>query len=887
MSWPRRQWLRSVWRMALRAALLALSMSGLAQPAGAQERFRFDTTPGRLSKDVVPVRYRLAFDLDPARDTFDGRAEIELRVRKPTDAIELHAHELQAASAQLATGTRRRALTVTPNADAQTWRLTPADGAPIAAGTHRITIRYSGKVQRQGQALYRAMATIDGQQQPTLATQLEPIHARRLFPGFDEPAFRAHFDVTVRAPARYDVLANMPRTRRQARGAIVEHAFAPTPPMPSYLLAIAVGRYDALEGRAAGVPLRIVTAPGKREQGRYALDVTRLLLPHYRDYFGTPYALPRLDQLAVPSTRWGAMEDWGLISYAEDNLLIDPAHTNPTQQRGVFWVIAHEVAHQWFGNLVTAASWNEIWLNEAFATWMANKVMDRFNPAWQVKLNLREYLDETMATDATDATRAIRSGPVRETAVSDVFDDITYVKGGAVLDMIEQWLGEARFRQGLVAYMRERRLSNATAGDLWYHVGRAAGRDVASMAASWTDQPGFPIVAVHARCDGGATRVTLTQKRFRAAAMPAVPSATWQIPVRLARGERTATVLLAGAETTAALPGCSDEPVRANAGGIGYYRVAYAPNVRSELRARFATLPAADRVALLSDTLALAQAGELPLAEGLHWLDEVRAVRDAGRVPLFKQAVEAYEWLDTALRGTPQQAALRESAYALLKPELARLGWEPSASDDTETLAMRARLVRALGKLEDAQTLAEALRRVERDDAGAQRLHPSLREAAQIVAGARADRARFDRMLARLAAATGELERHTLARALASGNDPARATELLDRMLKGDLPANIATSMPERVAELSPLGDLAYRHLIDHWPAWSQLAGAYGMRWLLPGAAGSSNDPARAAQLRDDQQRLVGPDGRALAERAAARIGQQAAVKERAATIGP
>ncbi|HEU5297261.1 MAG TPA: M1 family metallopeptidase, partial [Burkholderiaceae bacterium] len=361
------------WPSAFVVALLALAVSGTALPASAQERFRFDATPGRLSKDAIPVHYKLAFDLDPERDTFDGRAEIELRVRRPSAAIELHAHELQAASAQLVSGQRRRGLTVTANAEAQTWRLAPSDGTPIAAGTHRLVIAYAGKVQRQGEGLYRAIAMIDGKPQPTLATQLEPIHARRVFPAFDEPAFRARFDVAVRAPAHYEVLANMPRTRREARGATVTHAFAPTPPMPSYLMAIAVGRYDMLEGRAAGVPLRIVTTPGKREQGRYALDVTAQLLPYYRDYFGAPYALPRLDQVAVPSTRWGAMEDWGLISYAEDALLIDPAHTSPAQQREVFSVVAHEVSHQWFGNLVTAASWNEIWLNEAFATWMATK----------------------------------------------------------------------------------------------------------------------------------------------------------------------------------------------------------------------------------------------------------------------------------------------------------------------------------------------------------------------------------------------------------------------------------------------------------------------------------------------------------------------------------
>ena len=887
------------------ALAVALAFTMFAAPlASAQPRFRFDTTPGRLSKDVLPLRYALAFDLDPARDTFEGRAEITVRVRKPVDAIEVHAHELTAIAATLETGagTRpamRQALTVVPDAEAQIWRLVPAgagtgtgtSAGTIAAGTHRITIAYTGIVQRQGQGLFRAVAVVAGKPEPTLATQLEAIHARRVFPAFDEPVFRARFDVSVRAPSGYEVLANMPRIRREVKGDAATHVFATTPPMPSYLVSVAVGRYDALEGRAAGVPLRILTVPGKREQGRFALDATTQLLPYYSGYFGVPYALPRLDQLAVASTRWGAMEDWGLISYAENGLLVDPASTSPAQQRRVFSLIAHEVSHQWFGNLVTAASWSEIWLNEAFATWMATKATDRFNPSWQVVLNGRAWIDGTMALDATDATRAIRSGPVREQAVFDVFDGITYTKGAAVLGMIEQWLGDERFRRGLAAYMHERRLSNATAGDLWFHVGRAAGRDVAAMAASWTDQPGFPLVTVQARCDSGVTRVTLAQRRFRlgAAASPTAPGAEprWQIPVRLVRGTQTATVLMTEQEGSATLPGCSDEPVRANAGGIGYYRVAYAADAHKALNDRFAALPPADRVALLADTLALAQQGALPLGEGLRWLSLAAQVRDAGRVPLFNQAAEAYELFDAALAGTPQQAALREMARALLKPELARLGWEPAAGDDPETLALRARLVRQLAALDDAQTLAQALARVERDEAGTQPLHPSLREAALIAAGVAADHARFERMLARLAAAPGEQERRTLATALASGRDAGRASDLLDRMLKGDLPNNIATMMPGLVAGLSPHGELAYRHLIDHWPAWSQLAGHYGKRWLLPGAAEHSNEPAQAKALVDDQARLAGPDGAALAARAAAHIGQLADLKSRAATIGP
>lgn len=860
-----------------------------ASTAWAQPRFRFDATPGRLSKDVVPVQVRLTLDLDPARERFDGRAEIELRLRKPVDTIELHAHELTAAGAWLADGRGRRALDVKPEPEAQIWRLAPVDGRPIAAGTHRITLVYSGQVRHQGSGLFRANTMSDGQPVPTLATQLEPIDARRVFPAFDEPVFRARYALTVRAPAEYEVLSNMPRQFRSVAGGIATHRFAATPPMPSYLVAVAVGRYEVLEGRAAGVPLRIVTAPGKRGQGRFALDATRQLLPYFTRYFGTPYALPRLDQLAVPSTRRGAMEDWGLISYAENLLLVDPANTSPVQQRRVFGLIAHEVAHQWFGNLVTAASWNEIWLNEAFATWMARKATDHFNPGWQTLLNDRGWIDETMAIDATDATRAIRSGPVRETAVFDVFDDITYAKGGAVLTMIEQWLGEERFRLGLAAYMRERRLSNATAGDLWFHIGRAAaGSDVAAMAASWTDQPGFPLVTVESRCESGTTWVALAQRRFRTGSAP-TPAAEprWQIPVRLARGAQTATVLLADAQGSTTLAGCSDEPVRANGGGRGFYRVAYTPDAHAALRDRFAALPPADRVALLADTLALAHSGALPLGEGLRWLDLLPQVRDAGRVPLYKQAIEAFQQLDQALAGSPQQAKLREAARALLAAELARLGWDPSPADDPETLAIRAGLVRQLAAFDDAPTLGEALARLVRDESRRQPLHPSMREAIRIAAGAAADRARFDHMLAALAVAPSEQERRTLATALASGRDAGRAHELLDRMLAGDLPSNVASMMPPLVAEHSPHGELAYRHLLDHWPQWSQIAGETGKRWLLPETAKNSNDPARARTVVDDQARLVGPDGAKLAERTAARIGQLANLKARAASIGP
>jgi len=312
--------------------------------------------------------------------------------------------------------------------------------------------------------------------------------------------------------------------------------------------------------------------------------------------------------------------------------LFDPARSSPDTERGVFGTVAHEIAHQWFGNLVTAASWDEIWLNEAFATWMANKAMERFNPLWHTALERRFPLDWTMAGDAGDATRAIRSGPVSEASVFDVFDGITYVKGGAVLGMIEQWVGEEQFRRGLAAYMRERKFSNATAGDLWYHMAQASQSDVAAVAASWTDQPGYPLLEVASVCEGQQTRVTVSQRRMRDGAAPSstasagVTRALWQVPVRLARGSEMSTVLLVDPQQSFALSGCSGAPVVANAGGIGFYRVKYGEASAGALTQNFARLAPADQVALLSDTFALAQAGELSMTSWFALVKQISQV---------------------------------------------------------------------------------------------------------------------------------------------------------------------------------------------------------------------------------------------------------------------
>jgi aminopeptidase N len=854
----------------------------------AQPRFSFATAPGALSKDIVPLRYALQFDLDPARSTFTGQATIVVRVDKPVPALVLHAHELEADAATLqSSGDTAQALRIVPGKVSQTWQLRATDAAPIAPGEHTLRIVYRGKVQRTGQGLYSVEHKVQGQPQQMLATQLQAVYARTLFPCFDEPAFRAVFDIAVKAPAGYEVLSNMPLARQEPAEGGQWHHFEPTPAMSSYLVALSVGRFDALDSTAAGVPLRILSAPGKREQARYAMSVTEQVVPYYNDYFGLPYALPKLDQLAVAGVRDGAMEDWGLISYSEPAILFDPSRSSPKTRRWVFDTIAHEIAHQWFGNLVTAASWDEIWLNEAFATWMAAKATARFNPAWQSELHRRQWIDRAMARDATRATRAIRSGPVRESAVFDVFDNITYTKGGAVLSMLEQWIGPEVFRRGLVDYMQGQKLSNATAGDLWYHMAQASGRPVTQVAASWTDQRGFPLVRLVTRCVAGRTEITLAQQRFWLGAGTR-ERALWKIPVLLARGTQQAKALLDSAGQRVWLEGCSADPVLANAGGVGFYRVEYAAADRRRAAAAFAALAPADRVALLSDSFALAQAGRLPLPAYFGLLSALPTIQDESRGTLFTMAIDALQLLDRAMRGTPAQPRVRAAGRALLAPALRELGWQPRAGESDESTALRAALIGQLARFDDADTLRQAFEAFDADASSQVPLQAAIRAAVIQAVGVQPDRARFDRLVAALQAAGGEEDRWMYASALAQGRDAAQARALLDLSLSGQLPGNIAAALPGLVSEHSPHPRLAYDFVLKNWDRLATLAGGmFGAReTLLPDAASGFNEVAQARSLVADQRAKAGRDGDASAARVAQRIELLARLRQRdAATL--
>lgn len=863
----------------LPAAVAAFTLLGISAVAHAA-RFDFDATPGRLPKDVVPSHYTLRFDLDPDRETFTGRTEIELDVRRPTTAIVLNANELEAARAVLTDASgASRPVVLTPDKDTSQWRLTWTPAEPLAPGRWRLAVDYRGKVEKRGQGLFRVEYRTPAREGTLrlLATQLEPTHARAVFPSFDEPAFRATFDIVITAPARFEAVSNMPVAGQSllADGRR-ETAFKRSPAMPTYLVALAVGEFDTLADRFDGIPLRILTAPGRAEEARYAMEVTKQLLGYFRDYFGIPYMLPKLDQLAIPSVRNGAMEDWGAISYSENLLLYDPRRSPQRQQQLIFNIVAHEIAHQWFGNYVTAAWWDDIWLNEAFADWMQKKALAHFNPQWGTRARERLSRESALALDGTSATRAVADPPTHESAIGEVFDDITYRKGGTILRMFEAQLGEDVFRDGLRRYMASHAYSNATADDLWHHLSRAAGTDLTAVIGGWVRQRGFPLLKVVTDCRDDRTHVELSQERFTSTSAAQL-AAMWQVPVLLHAAGTTKRVMLGRSPERVDFPGCV--PVVANGGDTGYYRVQYDEGNMARLRTAFPALPATERVGLVADTMALARSGRLPFADYFRLLDAMRGEREG---TVWQQVIDNLAYLDDVFARSPAQASVRAYARSLLLPVLGRLGWQPRPGEDAETLRLRDALIEALGRFDDTETAVRARSMFAASIASPPvPIDPSIRQGVVRTAARTADAATFETLLRLIRNAASQEDEFLFGGAMVRMRDPALVRRVLELGLTDEWRPGAASWYTSNIGLYSGHPALARDFIVENFPALQAKASQMSRAWTLPSAFAGFNEEAEAERLLSLQRRLLGEEAMSAAEQVAEEIREKASVRQR------
>jgi cytosol alanyl aminopeptidase len=748
---------------------------------------------GRLPGTARPLRYEVALAIDPTRERFTGDVGITVEIPAATQAIVLHGRDLTISRAEVVQGERHIAATtavrMAKGARDASDELVLALAHPLSPGRAEIRVAWSAPIGDKRSGLYRVKEEADRY----AFTQLEPTDARRLMPCFDEPGFKVPFDLKVTTPKGNLVVANAEETGRTDAedGRSTTFRFATTAPLPTYLFALAVGPFEIREAPPGPVKVRLIATKGKAPLGDLVLEAAGAHARWLGEYFDRPYPYSKLDLVAVPEFGFGAMENAGLISFREELILLDTQRAGAAARRAMATAVAHEIAHHWFGNLVTMAWWDDLWLNEGFATWMESKVVDAWRPAMDASLQALRAKGVIMEKDALDSARAVRQ-PVGSGEAEDAFDEITYDKGAAVLGMLEAWLGEATFREGIRAYIKAHEHGSATSADLFQAISAAAHKDVQAIASTFLDQPGVPLVRAELACDKGqAPKVRLTQGRYRArhgSASPAPPLAhsPWKIPLCVAYegGDKAgpACGLLDGSAAEVALPaGRCPAWIYPNARESGYFRFVLPPAQMAALAGAARSLDPRARLGLVTDAWALVRSGDMDVGTLLDLLSGMK--RERHRLVL-EEIIAALEGVSSTLVDEGTRPAFRRYVASILLPIGKELGWDPKKGDTDDQKLLRKSVLAALSTLaEDPWLNAEADKRSTAFLADPSSVDPDVAAIALHVAARRGGERRFDELASAAKRAKLPAERIDAVGSLGSFADKTLLRRALDLML--------------------------------------------------------------------------------------------------------
>jgi aminopeptidase N len=796
-----------------------------------------------LPDAVVPIHYDLALSPDTKALTFRGTVQISVEVRAASPEVVLNSVGLTFDHATVDGGDDGVVTT-----DEKLGRARLQWGAPLALGPHRLRIDYHGKIGRSTLGFFAMdYSTSDGPRR-TLATNFEPAETRQLVPSWDEPGRKATFTVTVDAPKDRMAISNMPVVDIASLSETTQRVrFAETPKMSTYLLFLAVGDFERIHETVDGVDVGIVVKRGDTAKGAYALDQAGSLLHYYNDYFGIAYPLPKLDLIAAPGQLFGgSMENWGAIFYSQDHLLFDPATSTESDRQHVFLVVSHEMAHQWFGDLVTMSWWDDLWLNEGFARWMQTYAADDLHPEWETGLRAASIFEAGKQADSVPSTHAVVQTVLTVSQAIEAFDDITYAKGAAIISMINAYVGRDAFREGVRRYMRAHAFGNTADSDLWTVMEEAVEKPIGVIERDFTRQEGLPLV----RVTRAPTSVHLTQTRFAddPSTIEDLPPQSWHLPLAVAP--------LDGGKADILLHGSADlaprGPLLVNSGQQSYARVLYDEDLFDGLALHFGALAPIDQMGLLDDAYALGNAGYAPPG---HVLRLARALPADGNPIVWQRVVGLLHELDLRYPDTPARAAFRRFALGLLAPLAARLG-PAGAPDEASNLAiLRGAVMYAQGVFGDAGVLARERGRFERREGSPQEQSTALR-----VTASHADAATFEALLGRAEKAHDPLEKLHLFQALGSVSDPALVRRMVDVALSDRVPAGAGPQV---------LGILADRHPDLVWTMVAPrlddptLPFDAATRWHLAGRiARLSANPQRIADLQAYEARSVPAEAR-------------------------
>lgn len=752
----------------------------------------------RLGDAAQPVRYAARLRVLPSEPTFAGTIDIDLKLKAPATVVWMNGTNLTIAGASFDVGGKK--VPAQPVAGDENF-LGFAVDSPLPAGAARLHVDYTGLVSRKDD---RGMFGQKEGERWYALTQLEAISARRVFPCFDEPSFKVPWQLTIEAPKGDAVFSNTsPTSEREEHPGMKTVAFAETPPLPSYLVAVAIGPYDVVDIGPAGVkktPQRIAAPFGRGPNTRFAGKVTGEIVSRLEAYFGTPFPFDKLDEVSVPlPSSFGAMENPGMITWAQSWIVARPEDESIGFQRNYVEVAAHEIAHQWFGDMVTLAWWDDVWLNESFASWLAGKIVDGLHPEWTHGTHPPDIRGQAMAADSLVSARQIRQPIVTNDDIFNAFDvGITYNKGEAVLDMFERFIGADVFQKGIRRYIAGHAHGVATADDFFAAMSAAAGRDLSPAFRTFLDQPGVPLVTAALACaPGKPAALNVTQERYVPLGAVGAAPQTWQVPVcvkwRTAGATRRSCTLVT--EKQASLPlgaGCP-EWVLANDGEAGYYRVAYRGDLLGRLLGGTKPLDLPETVGMLDDVKALVDNGMMPIGDALAFVPELAA--DPRR-----QAVEAAAGLADRIHERLVPARLRPSFRRFVQkdfgPRARKLGWQPSPGDDDDTRLLRGVVVGLVAdKGEDRELRAQAIELTRRWIADRKAIAPGLVEAVLGTAAAAGDRALFDLLYKEAKRAEERRDRTRILGALARFRDPKLAAAALDLVVGAEFDARETTTI--------------------------------------------------------------------------------------------
>jgi alanyl aminopeptidase len=813
---------------------------------------------GRLPPTATPQRYSISLRIDPDQPRFSGVASIQVTVPETTWHVVLDARDIDvtravARFAATAGGAPTEEIAATASPRLAHGGVVPEEvvltfARPLPAGDAVIEIDYDAPFATDLAGLYR----VEENGRFYAYTQFEATDARRAFPCFDEPSFKTVYDLTIASPRGKMVVANSPEVSHEdAPDGSVVHRFETTRPLPSYLVAFAVGDFDVAQGQTEPFPIRVVTTKGRAGLSQLALDAAAGLIAKLGEYFGVRYPYPKLDLVAVPDFSAGAMENPGLVTFRDVLILLDPKHATTALRRDQATVIAHEFAHQWFGDLVTMQWWDDVWLNEGFATWAEARIVDMWKPSFGAEVEQISGLSHVMDEDALRTARAVRE-PVHSTSeAEEAFDDITYEKGAAVLRMLERYLGADTFRRGVQQYIRTNAWKNARAEDLFAALDFVSAQHVGPLATSFLDHAGVPNVRADLRCTKGAAKLALDEAEWRPLGEAAGEPRTWVLPVCITTdGQRGGNCFTLGAgEIVRDLGTSCPTWVYPNADQAGYYRYA-TDRPRLLALARAATsLPALDRLGLVANAWAQVRAGTLDASSVLDVLPLLDRENDRH---VIDQIVGTLEGVDAALVVDANRGAFRKYVAARLGPRARALGWTAAPHEDDDRALERHTLLAAMGDLAgDDATLRDAETWAKKWLSDPASVPADVASVAVPLASARAGQQRLDELRAVAKRATLPDDRVLAIRAMGSFDDPAVLRTALSLVLGDELKLSELRYLFGAVLERRAAVRVLYAWEKEHWPQLRvRLAGAFGHSQLVSVAGAlctaDERDDARA-----------------------------------------